>query len=174
MKLLLKVALKYGVIGGVLGTVLLVILFYMNRHPFLLEIFVDFRILLFMIFMFFMLRELRDFHQAGELYFWQGLIATFLFTFIFGVVAACAIWIFGSVVPEFVTLYIKQAGERARALPPELIEQIGKDVYERNLAALPSTNISGMAVKYFLQSFLIGFFIGLVLSLVLRRQPKPF
>jgi hypothetical protein len=80
--------------------------------------------------------------------------------------------LFALAVPAFLDLYIKEAMEMAKAMPKEVIEQIGKDVYERNLLTLPATNVFELSSKYFGQSLIIGTFISIILSVVLRRQPK--
>jgi hypothetical protein len=172
MKSLVKVPLKYGVIAGVVGAVLVVVLYYINRHPFLIDIYMDFRVILFGVFIFFALKELRDYYQDGILYFWQALIGSFIFVGTFAIISSVAIGVFIAAVPEFVQSYIRLMTDRLKALPPETINQIGKEVYDRNLADLPSTNVFDLASLYFWQSFMIGLFISIILSVILRRQPK--
>lgn len=162
----------YGLIGGVLGFVLLIILYYIDRHPFLIPVFFDFRVPLFGIFIFFILRELRDYYFGGILFFWQGMIAAGLFIITYAVVTALLIWIFAINVPGFVMQYVELATNQLKSFPRETIEQIGKDVYDKNLALLPNTKGSDLALLYFIQCFGIGLFISIILSVILRRQPK--
>lgn len=170
---LLKVVARYGLIAGIMGFGLLIGLYYMGRHPFLIEIIFDFRIILLGIFIFFALKEFREDHQDGVLYFWQGLIGSFVLTAVFGTVAAFLIYVFGSWNTEFVQTYSTQLTDRLSQLPAELVEQIGKEDVERNLIAIQATTIGDLAVTYFVHSFIISFFISIILSVVLRRQPKP-
>jgi hypothetical protein len=172
MKPLIQVPLKYGAIAGVIGILGVIGLFYMGRHPLVIFILVDFRIILLAVFLFFSLRELRDLHQNGILYFWQGAIASSVFVSTFAILVSTAMYLFALAVPAFLDLYIKEAMEMAKAMPKEVIEQIGKDVYERNLLTLPATNVFELSSKYFGQSLIIGTFISIILSVVLRRQPK--
>jgi hypothetical protein len=172
MKPLVNVSLKYGVIGGLLGTVLVIGLYYINRHPFLIPVFFDFRIIFFAVLIFFMLKELRDYHQGGVLYFWQGIIASFLFTGTFAIIAAGGIWLFTEAVPAFLQSYIDLSMAQIKSLPADIIERIGKDVYQRNLEQLPTTNGFDLAMLYFWQSYMIALFISIILSVILRRQPK--
>jgi len=169
---LIRVPKFYGLIGGVLGFVLLVILYYIQRHPFLIPVFFDFRVALFGVFMFFILRELRDYYFGGLLFFWQGMIACGLFVITYGIITALLIWIFALNVPGFVTQYVELATNQVKTLPQEAIDQIGRDVYEKNLTMLPLTKGSDLAVLYLVQCFGIGFFISIILSVILRRQPK--
>jgi hypothetical protein len=106
------------------------------------------------------------------LYFWQGLIASFLFTTTYACIASPGIALFAFAVPEFVTTYIDQSVALAKSLSPEVIKEIGKDIYDRNLATLPTTNEVGLAKQHFWQSYFISLFISLILSVVLRRQPE--
>jgi hypothetical protein len=172
MRPLFQVPLKYGVIAGVLGTALVIGLYYMNRHPFLIPVFLDFRIFLFGVFIFFTLKEIRDFYYGGILHFWQGLMGSFIFTATFAVIAAAGIAGFILIVPDFLQSYITQSIQQLKLLPPEVIERIGKDVFERNLEVLPTTNGFDLALLYLTQSFMIGMFISIILSVILRRQPK--
>jgi len=172
MKPFFQVPLKYGAIAGVIGAALVVTLYYLNRHPFLVPVQFDFRIILFAVFLFFSLKEFRDYYQGGELYFWQGLIMSFLFVATFAVVAATLMSVFSALVPDFVASYIRLFTEQLRTWKPEDIDRIGKEVFERNLKQLPSTNTFDLALLYISQSFGIGLFISIILSVVLRKQPK--
>lgn len=173
MRPIVKVPLKYGAIAGALGAVLVIGLFYMGKHPFLIEIYLDFRIFIFGVFIFFALKELRDYVYEGVLYFWQGIIASFLFTLFFALVSSSLIGLFGTIENSFVTEFIRQSTEKLTVVKDELIERIGKDAYEGNLRNLPATNAWDLAIHYYIQSFVIGTFIGILLSVILRRQPKP-
>jgi hypothetical protein len=132
----------------------------------------DFRIILLGVFLFFSLRELRDLHRGGILYFWEGLIASSIFVSTFAILVSTAMYVFAIIVPEVLQLYIKEMLDLAKSYPQEAIDQIGKDVYARNLLAIPATNVFDMSLKYFGQSLIIGTFISIILSVVLRRQPK--
>lgn len=172
MRPLFQISLRYGGIAGLLGAALVMGLYYMDWHPFLIPVFLDFRIFLFGVFIFFTLKELRDFHYRGIFYFWQGLIASFVFTATFAMAASTAIGLFIFIVPAFLQEYISKSIEQLKSLPPDVVSQIGKDVYDRNVEILPTTNAFDLALLYFMQSFLIGAFISIILSVILRRQPK--
>lgn len=172
MKTLVKISLRYGVIAAAIGSVFLIGLFYMHRHPLLIPVFTDSRLIVFGIFIFFTLREIRDHYQNGILYFWQGMISSFLFTLSFAMVTSLVMLVFIGAVPDFLHNYITLSIEQLESLPAEVIERIGKDVYDRNLAMLPATNGRDLAFLYFWQSFMISLFISIILSVILRRQPK--
>jgi hypothetical protein len=124
------------------------------------------------VFLFFSLKEFRDYHQHGELYFWQGIISSFLFVATFALVASALIAVFSTVVPDFVASYVQLFTDQLKTWKPEDIARVGKENYDRNLMQLPSTNTFDLASLYFMQSFMIGLFISIILSVVLRKQPK--
>lgn len=172
MKPLVHVPLKYGAIASVIGILGVVGLYYMGRHPLMIVIYMDFRIILLAVFLFFSLRELRDLYQDGILYMHQAMIGSLIFVVTYGLMVSLAMYAFGSAVPDFREDYVKEGVAMLKSMPKESIEQIGKDTYERNLLQLPATNVYELSVIYFRQSVIIGLFISIILSVVLRRQPK--
>lgn len=172
MKPLLKVAARNGILGGVIGFGLLVGLYYMGRHPSLIPVYLDFRIVLFGVFIFFTLREVRDYHQNGVLYFPQGIFVSFLFTICYAVVSSALLWILMALEPAFVQEYVRLSIEQLTSLPVEVVDRIGRDVYQHSLDTLPRTRPFDLVSLYFVQSFLISFFVSVILSVILRKQPK--
>jgi hypothetical protein len=169
---LVSISIRNGVIAGVLATVLLVIMFYFGQHPMLISPFLDFRVLLFGVLIFFNLKEFRDYHQGGVLYFWQGMIGCFILMLIAATISTLLLLAFMMIENNFLASYIPQMTEYLKSFSPEDIERIGKELYERNLEELPSTNPKQLAGKYFVQSVIIGFFVSIILSVILRKQPK--
>jgi hypothetical protein len=169
MKDLVKVCVRYGAVAGVLSALLLIMLFYAGRNPMLIAPFLDFRIFVFGIFIFFSLKEYRDAYQGGLLYFWQALFGSFILVLLSSVISSTGLYIFGVLEGKFVSDYIDGMTEYLKTFPPEEIERIGKDIYERNLQALPSTNMATLIQTHFAQGMMIGFFISIILSVILRR-----
>lgn len=171
-KKLLLISLRYGAVAGVLAFVLLVVMYYLGRHPLMTSPFLDFRILLFGIFVFFTLKEFRDYEQAGVLYFSQAMVGGLTVVMVTSVVASLLLYIFGTWEDEFVSGYIAQVTAYLGSFSKDEIDRIGRDVYERNLNALPATNISNLVITYFVHGLMIGFFVNIVLSVISRREPK--
>ena len=169
---LIKVPFRYGVIAGLIGFVLLVSLYYMDRHPLLVPPQFDFRIIMFVVFLIFILRELREYYFEGLLFFWQGMSASFIFTFVFALTASTLLLIFTYWKPEFVTSFIQLSLEQIKTYSPEDINKLGKDVYNEVVRNIGLTSGYFIAKRYFFQSFLISFLISIVISVILRRQPK--
>jgi hypothetical protein len=172
MKPLIKVPLTYGLIAGGLGALLVIGLYYIAQHPFLIPVFFDFRIFLFGVFVFFVLKELRDHYQGGVLHFGQALMASFIFVTVYALLASSMIGLFASWENAFVTSFIDLFTKQVQALGEEEVRQIGKDNIDRNLKALASTNAFWMGWNYFKQCYWIGLLVSIILSVILRRQPK--
>jgi hypothetical protein len=169
---LLKISVRYGLVAGVLTFILLVALYYIGRHPLMIAPYLDFRILLYGIFIFFSLKEIRDYYQNGELYFWQGMIGGGIVVLLADSISSVGLTAFGSFEKDFITSYVKLMSQYLNTFSKEDIERIGKEVFERNLNQLPTTNISVLAMTYFVQGLAIGFFVSIILSVIVRRQPK--
>jgi hypothetical protein len=170
---LISVSVRNGALAGVLGFILLVTLFKLGRHPFLIPVFFDFRIMLFASMLFFTLKEFRDYYHSGVLFLWEGMILSLLFTIVFSIVAGFLVWVFASWSEAFVQGYISGALDQLRALPDDVVQQVGKDVFNRELVLVPKTTPFDLAVRYFWQSFVISFFLSIIIAVILRRQPKP-
>ncbi len=171
-KTLLKVAARYGVVAGILAFILVVAMYYLGKHPLITSPFLDFRILLFGIFIFFTLKEFRDYYQSGVLYLSQAMIGGLAVVLIITTLTSLLIFLFGSWQKDFVDTYIAQIIAYVKSFPQEEINRIGKEIYERNLKTLPTTNIFELAQTYFMQGMIIGFLVNIILSVILRRQPK--
>lgn len=169
---LISIGIRYGVIAGVLCGVLLMVMYYMGRHPLMVSPFMDFRVLLFSVFIFFSLREFRDSYQEGALYFSQGMICSFIFALVAGTISAVLLWAFCSFDSTFIPSYVKAMTDYLNTFGAEDIERIGKDVFENTLQQLPLTTGKQIAGKYFIQSVMISFFVSIILSVILRREPK--
>jgi len=171
-KKLLLISARYGAVAGVLAFVLMVAMYYLGRHPLTTSPFLDFRILLFGIFIFFTLKEFRDYEQQGVLNFSQAMIGGLAVVMVTSLVTSPLLYLFGTWKDEFVSDYIAQVTGYLSSFSEDDIARIGKDVYERNLRALPATNISNLSITYFVHGLMIGFFVNIVLSVISRREPK--
>lgn len=170
---LVKVAFRYGVIGAFLCMGFVCTLYYLDRHPFLINPFVDPRVPVFAVMLFFGLKEVREYYLGGTLYFWQGMIGSFLFTLVCASLCWLMLIAFATVEPGFVQRFVTQAIEQTKAFSAEDIDRIGRGTYEQTIQELEKADRYFMASRYFFQSFILSFFISLIISVVLRRQPNP-
>lgn len=169
---LFRVTLRYGLVSGVIGFVVILILYYTGHHPFLIPVFLDYRIVFFAIFFVFALREFRDFHNGGILHFWQGMIGSLAITIFFTIISSGAIYVFAKSVPEFVQSYITLSMEQVKSFSKEDIDRIGQEVYDAGIQSLEQADAYFLASRYLVQSLILSFFISIIISVILRRQPK--
>jgi uncharacterized membrane-anchored protein YitT (DUF2179 family) len=170
---LISIGLLWGALAGTLTIVLVIAMYYIGRHPLMVSPFMDFRILLLGVCVFFSLKEFRDGHQQGGLFFWQGMVGSFIMVVVAATIASILLLAFCSFESSFIPSYVEAMTEYLKTFPPEDIARIGKDVYQRNLDQLPATNSKQIASLYFMQSLMIGFFVSIILSVILRKEPKP-
>jgi Protein of unknown function (DUF4199) len=170
---LIKLGVRNGFIAGLLSNVLLIATYYiLGRHPLMVSPFMDFRVLLFGVFIFFTLKEFREDHQEGALYFWQGMVGSFIFVMIAGTLSSILLWAFCSFESTFIPSYVKAMTEYLNTFSAEDVVRIGKDVFDNTIQQLPLTTGKQVAGKYFIQSIMIGFFVSIILSVILRKEPK--
>jgi hypothetical protein len=169
---LFRIVIRYGLISGVIGFVLLLILYFLGRHPFVIPVFFDFRIVLFSLILIFSLREFRDFHNEGLLSFAQGMMGCFVLTFCYALVSSMLLFLFVSWNAQFLSSFVELTLEQAKSYPDEDIERMGRATFEQGLKAIRDADAAYLAKRYFFQSFIISFFISIIISVILRRQPK--
>lgn len=169
---MVRVAFRYGALSGLLVMGFVVSLYYIDKHPFLINPFLDPRIAVLGLMIFFGLKELRDFYQSGILYFAQGMVTSFLITLVCAAICWSGILMFATLDGGFVTDFIAQATEQTRSFSAEDIARIGKETFDQSLAELQKADREFMAGRYFFQTFIISFFVSLILTVVLRRTPS--
>ncbi len=144
----------------------------MGRHPFLLPVFVDFRIVIFAVFIFFSLKELRDYYQQGVLFFWQGMIGSYVVITTSALIASAFTWCFARWNAGFLPSYVEKLQQQMLGYKKEIITSVGMDAYNQQIAKLPFTSPMDLAGDYFLKSMIIGLFLAIIISVLLRKQPK--
>lgn len=169
---LLKVPFRYGLIGGVIGSIVIVVLYFIGRHPFLLPVIFDFRIILFAVFISFSLKEVRDYYLNGVLFFWQGMIGSYIFIITSSLIGSLFTWGFASLYSEFLPSYIQKLREQMTSYKDEIIKSVGEEAYNDQFTKLPLTSPLDLAGDYLLKSMIIGLFLAIVISVILRKQPK--
>ncbi|MCU0356925.1 MAG: DUF4199 domain-containing protein [Cyclobacteriaceae bacterium] len=169
---LVLIGVRYGALAAILSVSLMVVMYYLDRHPLMVAPFLDFRVALYGIFIFFALREYRDFHQEGNLYFWQGIVGSFFLVVTAAVIGSLLLRGFCSWESNFIPDYVTAMTEYLKGFPEEDINRIGKETYERNLAVLPATNCAQISGTYIVQSMAIGLFVSIILSVILRKETK--
>jgi len=173
-KPLLAVPIKYGLVASIFNIILLVIFFQMGRHPLLIPIYFDSRIIIFLIFIYFAIRDYRENHNGGYLHLWEGMILGIITYVIVGIVGAFFIKIYGSINPEFLSGYISDTVQGMEANKEELVNgsqkvKMTQEEYDGYVEIVKNTTISNLAVDYFIKTLIIGFLIPMIYSVFFRK-----
>ncbi|WP_185154265.1 DUF4199 domain-containing protein [Fulvivirga sp. M361] len=170
---LVKIPLKYALVASVLAIAVILLLFYTNRHPLLIPVFYDYRILLFGVFIFFSMKEFKEQHAFGVLHFWQGFLIGIFFYLVLGIVVGIFIFGFGHMEVSFLHDYVEGAIRGLELNRDQLTSQsaitITPEQFDHQITLMKSTKPYQMALDYFIKSCLIGFFLSILLAIILRR-----
>ena len=171
---LLLVPFKYGLIGSILSILALLVLFYLGKHPLLLNPVMDARLPLFALIIFISIKVYKEQYSGGIMHFWQGISIGMIAYVLMAFTAALFIFIFSKISSShFLTEYIRIAMAQLVENKEVFIETVGEKTYIDTLAQLPNTQAIHLAVDYLLKSMPIGLFLTLILSVLLRNKVSP-
>lgn len=167
---LFKVPVKYALIAGLLGAVLIVFLYYVGRHPLLIPIIFDYRLLLLPLFLFFTMKEYRDVHNEKVMHFWEGMSIGFILYVAMGLVLGGFIFLLSVWIdPGFLNDYISISIEQLVNNKQEFLDAIGEEAYQASLEILPQTTAVDLALDYLIKTCAIGLLMTIIISVILRR-----
>lgn len=169
-RIVARTCMRYGLMAGALGLVAIAAFFYIGKHPFWIFPLFDVRIILMLIFLIIALREVREYHFGGLLFFWQAMTGSLLFVMVTACTGYLGVWLFGTIDADFLGVYVQQGQEQIARLSPDDIKELGPPAVEELKRTLPLTTLGWMAKRYAIQTIFMGFFISIVISVVLRRQ----
>ena len=168
---LLLVPFKYGFIGSLMIILGLIVLFYLGRHPLLLNPILDARIPLYALIIFISFKIFKEQYNGGIMHFWQGMTMGMIAYILMATSATVFIFIISEVnSTNFLSEYIRIATGQLVTNKDLFIETIGEKTYIETLAQLPATQPIHLAVDYLLKSMPIGLFLTIILSVLLRRK----
>ncbi len=170
---LLQTAIRYGLLGALMNIIALLVLFYIGKHPLLLNPVLDARLPLYGLFIFFAIKTLRD-DNNGYLHFWEGLATGFLVYLIMAQMVAAFIAVFANIdSTNFLTEYIRIAIDLLNANKAAYLEMnLSEKTFTDQLDKLPNTTANNLAFDYFLKSMPIGLILTLLLSILMRRKEE--
>jgi hypothetical protein len=170
---LLIVPFKYGIIGSLMIIIGLLVLYYLGRHPLLLNPLLDARIPLYALIIFISFKVFKDQFNGGIMHFWQGLTMGLISYLVMACVAALFIYIFSEIGDtHFLAEFIRIKSEQLIANKEAYVEAygVGEKAYNYAIEGLPLTQGSDLALHYIRQSIPIGLFLTIILSVLLRRK----
>jgi len=168
---LLLVPVKYGFIGSLLIILGLLVLYYLGRHPLLLNPVLDSRIPIYALIIFISFKIFKDQYNSGIMHFWQGMTMGMIAYIVMALGASLFIYIFSEIsATNFLAEYVSIATDQLVTNKELFIETIGEKTYIATLAQLPTTQPIHLAVDYLLKSIPIGLFLTIILAVLLRRK----
>lgn len=171
-KNLTQVAIKFGLMGAVMNILALVVLFYLGKHPLLLNPLLDTRWPLFSLFIFFSIKMYRD-ENGGILHFWEGLVIGILVYVIMAIGGVFFVYIFSEIkstffLSEFIRIKTEQLIENKEMYIDSKF--IGEETYNQAILGLPNTQAIQLAYSYLKQSILIALLPTILLPILMRRS----
>ncbi|MBS1951744.1 MAG: hypothetical protein OJF59_001606 [Cytophagales bacterium] len=170
--LLFIIPFRFGLIGGLIGSLAIMVLFYLGRHPFLIPVIFDFRIVIYAMFIFITLKVLRDNYLNGSLLFWQGMTGSYVFLVTAALTGALSTFCLAIAQNGFLTGYIGAKQQQMTDFKKEFIDELGAAMYQQQLSKLADTTAFDLAIDYFLKSLVIGLFLTIIISVILRKQKQ--
>ncbi|MEN8251523.1 MAG: DUF4199 domain-containing protein [Bacteroidota bacterium] len=170
---LFLVPLKFGLIGAAFNVLAILVVFYLGKHPLLLNPLVNGQLVLYALIIFASFKYFKDQYSEGILHFWQGL-AIGLFAYIV-MSSVIAIFIYGFSAVEdtqFLSEFIRLKTNELTLNKDAYFEAmgVGEEAYNRALSALPGTKPIHLALLYIRQSILIGLLLTIVFSILMRNK----
>jgi len=160
-------------IASVLGIVLILVLYFAGKHPLLIPIIVDYRLLMLPLFIFFAIKETRDVYWRGSLSFAQGMGLGFVVYGSIGIIVGLSLLLInhftgGEFTQSFVDITYSQLVENRE----EFLKAIGEEAYLAGLEKTPLTTSLDLAFDYFIKTCALGILFTIIISVILRKQPN--
>ena len=169
-KPLVKIPLRYGIIGVAMGAVLFVVLYLFGENPLVFSTPWDFGFLLIPIMLFFGVKDFKVNHNSGELRFWQGMTAGFIIYTTIAVGSAIFLFIFLKWIdPSLIQGYIIDRLELLEGSKDRFFETLGEDLYHQQVAKTKQITASVLAWDDFWKKLSIGLFLTIIIAVILRK-----
>lgn len=167
---LVKVPLKYGIVGGILSMLVFLVLYWSGDYPLVESSYIINGVII-LLMLFFAVKELRDYHYDGKLLYWQGMTAGFVCVLVICLLSALFVVIFISYIDEHILIqhqsYIQ---DKLTDHPEEWIERHGEEIYQQVIAQNRQLlSPLEIAVDDFLKKGVVGLFISTVIALLFKR-----
>jgi len=164
-------ALPFGIAGGFLLVLGFLLLYFLGTEP--VGMVLIFGYVATPLFVFAGIKQFRDKHNGGELYFSQGMSVGFFVYTLMALISAFFIWVFMVFQPEVFEVF-KASNiallEQKRAL---LTEQLGEQSFEETYVNIQAMSVFDVALNDFLRKIIPGLFFTIIISIILKRTLTP-
>ncbi|MCC5937057.1 MAG: DUF4199 domain-containing protein [Lunatimonas sp.] len=171
MNKFMHAALPFGIAGGFLLVLGFLLLYFLGTEP--VGMVLNFGYVATPLFVFAGIKQFRDKHNGGELYFSQGMSVGFFVYTLMALISAFFIWVFMVFQPEVFEVF-KASNiallEQKRAL---LTEQLGEQSFEETYVNIQAMSVFDVALNDFLRKIIPGLFFTIIISIILKRTLTP-
>jgi hypothetical protein len=167
---LIRIPLRYALIGIFLYGTLFLLLYFMGNNPLVVGRPWDFGFLLIPLMVFFAMKDFKVNYNNGELRFWQGMSSGFVTYFILALGVALFIYIFMTLAdPNILEGYIQDRIQLLESSKEQFIEQLGAELYDEQITKMNHTTAFIVAIDEFWKKLVIGLFLTILIAAVLRK-----
>ena len=165
---LVRVPLRYGIIGGSVVILLFLIFYFLDLDPIINIKIID--LLILAIFIFFALKEFRDRYNNRELHFWQGMTGGVINYLSIAIISALFILVMTVIIdPELTTKYIEGRIELLNQNRQTLVDTMDEETFMDAMAGVQETSPMDLALDDFLKKSIIGLFLTIIIAVILRK-----
>lgn len=163
--------MKYGVLGAAFSIIMFFVFIMMGNIPMVSARLFDFVLL--PVFIFLAVKEFKDYQNAGELRFWQGMSVGFVVYFTLGIISGVFLYIylstFGS---EIFADFVSNEIDKIIQNKDMIVDQMGETTYEDVLRSMQQSKVIHVAFDDLIKKSFVGLFISPVISLFMRTNMK--
>lgn len=167
----LRSSMKYGVLGAAFSIIMFFVFIMMGNIPMVSARLFDFVLL--PVFIFLAVKEFKDYQNAGELRFWQGMSVGFVVYFTLGIISGVFLYIylstFGS---EIFADFVSNEIDKIIQNKDMIVDQMGETTYEDVLRSMQQSKVIHVAFDDLIKKSFVGLFISPVISLFMRTNMK--
>ncbi|EON78018.1 hypothetical protein ADIS_1557 [Lunatimonas lonarensis] len=163
----LSASLPFGLAGGILLAVGFTLLYALGAEP--VGMVLIFGYVIVPLFVFAGIKQFRDKHNGGELFFSQGMSVGFFVYTLMALISATFIGLFIVMQPEVFEVFKASNIALLETKRELLIGQLGEKSYEDTFSSIQAMSLSDVVINDFLRKIIPGLFFTIIISIILKR-----
>jgi hypothetical protein len=163
----LSASLPFGLAGGILLAVGFTLLYALGAEP--VGMVLIFGYVIVPLFVFAGIKQFRDKHNGGQLFFSQGMSVGFFVYTLMALISATFIGLFIVMQPEVFEVFKASNIALLEAKRELLIGQLGEKSFEDTFSSIQAMSVSDVVINDFLRKIIPGLFFTIIISIILKR-----
>ena len=169
MKSLHSIAVKFGLIGSAVHIGIFLVHYFSGGNPFVDMYMMDIFIL--PVFLYFGVREFRDYHNARQLEFWQGMTLGLVLYVLLALLTAGFGFVFIEALDtDLVASYQQERINNLLENKESIISRMGTDKFNEAIFHAKKVTSKSIALDNLLKRIGMGFLLTSVISIVMKRK----